>query len=90
LRGRPTWTVAGSVALNSPTLSECPDIDRVEPELVNQFCDGSLCRDIVSRDGQPATIIRAVRLLIGEAAGPRRGEVSLKAQYSALTPVIEM
>src|SRR5579864_1992691 len=58
-------TVAGRIALDTPTFLQRPRIHRVESELIEQTGDRRLGPGVVAGDGQRATILCAGWLPVG-------------------------
>jgi hypothetical protein len=56
LRRISAWTVSGCVALNPPALAERPEVDGVEPELIEQTRDCLLGRRVIARDRQRSSV----------------------------------
>src|SRR5579862_764840 len=62
---RSTRTIAGCIALNSPSFLQRPRVDRVEAELVEQVPHRDLGVDVVAGDGQRAAILGTGRPAVG-------------------------
>ena len=62
---RASRTVAGGIALNAPPVLQRTRIHGVEPELVEQTCNGGLGLRVVAGDDQCPTILRAGRSSVG-------------------------